>query len=100
MQLGALKLLASRPRDALYGACLLCLRPHAIFLGAAPGGTNTIPAAVRSVQWQGDLHAIELEAAGQIIRLVCLPLHEPPLPGTAVQLSFQPDDATLIPADV
>ena len=100
VQMGGLPLLASRPRDALSGACLLCLRPHAISLAAAPGGTNAVPAVTRSVQWQGDLHAIELEAAEHFIRLVCLPLQEPPLPGDAVHLSFRPEDATLIPADV
>ena len=97
VRLGELALQASAPRDAMAGAALLCIRPHALSL--APGGGNALPAVVRSVVWQGDLHAVELEAAGQTVRLVCMPLREPPAPGAVVQLHFSAEDAVLIPPD-
>ena len=96
-------LTALAPRDPLPpGPCLLCVRPHAIRLAAGseqPGGENMLPAMVRTVQWQGDLHAIDFEVAGHAMRLVCTPLREPPHEGAKVFLSFSADDATLIPGD-
>ena len=98
--LNELPLLATMPRMALPGRdALLCLRPHAIRLEPDNGAANTLPAIVRAVQWQGELHAIELEAAGHSLRLVCTPLREPPPPDARVTLRFSPEDATLIPPD-
>ena len=100
VRLGELSLLASAPRDRIAGAALLCVRPHAFNLVRPAGVVNTLSAVVRWLEWQGDLHAIELDAAGQAVRLVCMPLREPPLPGATVALHFSADDAVLVPADV
>ena len=100
VHLAELTLHAVAPRSAVPpGPGLLCLRPHAISLAPQPGSTNAIPATVTGVQWQGELHAIEAEAFGQPLRLVCTPLRDPPLPGDPVTLHFNPDDATLLPPD-
>jgi 2-aminoethylphosphonate transport system ATP-binding protein len=103
VRFGKALLTTTAPRDPLpAGPCLLCVRPHAIRLAVgseAPGEENTLPATVRNVQWQGDLHAIDLEVAGNALRLVCTPMREPPQEGAGVLLSFSADDATLIPAD-
>ncbi|MEJ1977097.1 MAG: TOBE domain-containing protein [Acetobacteraceae bacterium] len=97
---GAVSLLAMTPRTPLAGPdCLLCVRPHALALAPAPGLANSLPATVQTVQWQGDLHSLELDIAGTTMRMVCMPLREPPLPGTAVHIHFAADDASLIPAD-
>ncbi len=106
VMLGHIRLLAMAPRVRLAGVSrLLCVRPHAVAL--APNGAPELPATgqnqlnciVRSVQWQGDQHGIELEVQGHAMRLVCLPLREPPLPGDRVTIGFLAQDATLIPAE-
>ena len=100
VRFGAFTFLANAPRDPITGNALLCIRPHAFGLQRSPDAVNLLQATVRSVQWQGDLHAMELDAAGETVRLVCMPLNEPPVPGAVVVLHFSPDDAVLIPADV
>jgi 2-aminoethylphosphonate transport system ATP-binding protein len=100
VRFGPAPLLAMAPGALLTGPdCLLCVRPHALTLEAHPSLVNTLPATVRSVEWQGDQHSLELDMAGTIVRLVCMPLRDPPLPGAAVQVHFAADDASLIPAD-
>jgi 2-aminoethylphosphonate transport system ATP-binding protein len=99
VRFGEVPLTATAPRDPLpIGPCLLCVRPHALRLGRTGDG-NELTARVRDVQWQGDLHAIDLEVMGHGIRAVCTPLREPPQPGDEVTLGFSADDATLIPHD-
>ena len=100
VRLGAHSFLARAPGEAIAGTALLCVRPHALRLAPSPDAVNSLPATVQSLQWQGDLHAIELEAAGNPVRLVCLPLRTPPAPGTTVTLHFSAEEAVLIPADV
>ena len=100
VRFGDVTLVASTPRDPITGGALLCVRPHAFSLERSADTVNLLQATVRSVQWQGDLHAMELEAGGEPVRLVCMPLREPPMPGAVVALHFSPDDAVLIPADV
>jgi len=88
------------PRDKLSGPnALLCVRPHALTLTRGAMDDNALAGTVRSVQWQGDLHNIELDALGAPLRMMCMPLRAPPEPGTPVTLHFPPEEATLIPAD-
>ena len=57
-----------------------------------------IRATVEEVQWQGDHHAITFDCAGTTLRLVTKPLRERLERGASVDLTFDPDDATLIGA--
>ncbi len=100
VRLGDTRLRAMAPREKLPGAeALLCIRPHALTLAASDAADNALPGTVRAVQWQGDLHNIELEAVGVPLRMVCTPLRDPPPPGAPATLHFPPDEATLIPTD-
>ena len=78
---------------------LLCVRPHSLALAPADGLANRLAATVTAVQWQGDQHALTLDAAGTELRLTASPMRRPPERGEAVTLFFSPDDAVLI-ADV
>ncbi|HUC16327.1 MAG TPA: ABC transporter ATP-binding protein [Acetobacteraceae bacterium] len=78
-------------------SCLLCVRPHDLFLAPREAGANCLSASVREVRWKGDLHDIVLEAEGQTLRLTSAPLRTPPEPGTRLTVHFSPADATLIP---
>jgi 2-aminoethylphosphonate transport system ATP-binding protein len=49
------------------------------------------------VTWQGDQHSVDLDVAGNPLRLVCTPMREPPAPGAQVVVHFAAEDATLIP---
>ncbi len=79
--------------------CLLCIRPHDLRLADHQVDGNRLSATVTSVQWQGDHHAITLDCAGTLLRLVSTPLREPPAAGEPLELAFDAVDATLIAAD-
>jgi 2-aminoethylphosphonate transport system ATP-binding protein len=79
--------------------CLLCIRPHELHLTPPEGMFNTLRGVVQSTVWQGDQHHIELEAAGTRIRLVAPPMHEPPAPGTPLDVHFHAHHGVLIPGD-
>jgi len=97
---GDTRLQAMAPHEKLPGTqALLCVRPHAVTLTRNDVSDNALAGIVRAVQWQGDLHNIELEVMGSPLRMVCTPLRDPPQPGSPVTLHFPPDEATLIPAD-
>jgi len=98
VRFGEAMLTAMLPRDDVRGAALLCIRPHDIsFTMPAAAPVNTVAGTVIGVQWQGDLHSVEIESFGQRLRVVCMPLREPPLPGASVQAHFAAEDATLMP---
>ena len=98
VRFGDILLQAMRPCADVTGQALLCIRPHDIsFAPLQMQPANTVNGTVIDVQWQGDLHSIEIESFGQRFRLVCTPLRDPPLPGAEVQVHFAAEDATLIP---
>jgi len=99
VRFGTLGVLArAHPALSSGQACLLCVRPHDMSLddGAAQ---NAIAGVVQSVQWQGELHSITLEAEGRTLRLVSTPLRAPPEPGSWCTARFAAEDATLIAED-
>jgi 2-aminoethylphosphonate transport system ATP-binding protein len=53
---------------------------------------------VTEVQWQGDHHVITLDCAGTEVRVVTKPLRDRLERGASLDLTFDPDDATLVPA--
>ncbi len=77
---------------------LVCIRPHALFFAEADTPGNRLRGEVTHVQWQGDHHAITLDCAGTTLRIVTKPLRERLDRGVALDLTFDPDDATLIAA--
>jgi 2-aminoethylphosphonate transport system ATP-binding protein len=80
--------------------CLLCVRPHDLKLEKTPRTTNSLSGRVTSVQWQGDVHNITLDIAGEEVRVSCPPVKEPPEPGTVIELHFDPSEVTLVPEDL
>ena len=100
VRFGALSLLAQAHPELSEGTdCLLCIRPHGVALRPTGEPCNDLVGIVRAVQWQGDLHSIELEAQGAPIRLICTPLHEAPQVGERLPIHFAAEDATLIPEE-
>ena len=96
VRFGAVELIVpAHPTLGTGAECLLCIRPHDLRL-AEPHHGNRLKAAVTSVQWQGDHHAITLDCTGTPLRLVSAPLREPPVHGAPLDLGFAQADATLI----
>lgn len=79
--------------------CLLCVRPHDLRVASSLNGANRLSTTVTSVQWQGDHHAITLDCAGTLLRLVAAPLREPPEMGDSLEIGFDAVDGTLIAGD-
>ena len=77
---------------------LICVRPHDFFFAEAGTRTNGLRGLVTDVQWQGDHHAITLDCAGTTLRIVTKPLRERLDRGASLDVTFDPDDATLIAA--
>ena len=98
VRLGDRLVRARMPNGRPSGQALLCIRSHALSF-EPEGRDNSFVATVADVTWQGDLHSIDLDVAGEFARLVCTPLREPPRRGTQVTLYFATDDATLISED-
>jgi 2-aminoethylphosphonate transport system ATP-binding protein len=98
VRLGDATLLAMQPHDGVGARALLCVRPHDIALQPlAAAGMNTLAGTVRSLSWQGDLHSIDIDVHGTILRVVSTTLREPPLPGAQQKVYFLAEEATLIP---
>ncbi|MEE4546833.1 ABC transporter ATP-binding protein [Streptomyces sp. V4-01] len=79
----------------------LCLRPHALRLaggGREPDtGGNLLHGTVTGVQWRGHTHRLLVDTEGHTVRADVGDLRQPPRPGDAVALAFDPDDALLLP---
>jgi 2-aminoethylphosphonate transport system ATP-binding protein len=87
------------PNAAIGSEQLVCIRPHALFFAEADTPGNRLKGVVTDVQWQGDHHAVTLDCAGTTLRIVTKPLRERLDRGVTLDLTFDPDDATLIAAD-
>jgi 2-aminoethylphosphonate transport system ATP-binding protein len=77
---------------------LVCVRPHALSVAEAGTAGNRLRGVVSDVQWQGDHHAITLDCDGTLVRVVTKPLRERLERGANLDLTFDPDEATLIAA--
>jgi 2-aminoethylphosphonate transport system ATP-binding protein len=75
---------------------LVCVRPHALHIAGPDTAGNRLKGTVEEVQWQGDHHVITLDCAGTVVRLVTKPLRDRLERGVSLDLTFDPDDATLI----
>jgi 2-aminoethylphosphonate transport system ATP-binding protein len=98
VRLGEVRLFAMVSQNFAPGPALLCVRPHDVSLHpVAVQPANALAATVQGVTWQGDQHSVDLDVAGNPLRLVCTPMREPPAPGAQVVVHFAAEDATLIP---
>jgi 2-aminoethylphosphonate transport system ATP-binding protein len=98
LRLGDTILHAAAPAVAVAGHALLCIRPHDVtFAPSNHGRDNRIEAVVQAVQWLGEQHSLQLDLAGQELRLTTPPLRFPPAPGSRVALHFAAEDASLLP---
>jgi 2-aminoethylphosphonate transport system ATP-binding protein len=86
----------SAPRISVGDACFLCIRPHDLVLDNGIGQGNVVVGIVESVLWQGDAHAITIEAGGVQVRLSCPPFLEPPRLGALLRARFEPSDGVLV----
>jgi 2-aminoethylphosphonate transport system ATP-binding protein len=97
VRLGEASLLARAPQSGSSGNMLMCIRPHDISLRPVQQRPeNAVSGVVTAMQWHGDLQTIEVDVAGNVLRLVCTPMYQPPQPGSTVPLHFAADDASLI----
>ncbi|MGW5232194.1 ABC transporter ATP-binding protein [Streptomyces nodosus] len=77
---------------------VLCVRPHLVRL--ADGGDGpTLRATVTDVQWRGSVHRLhaDLVTGGRVTADIG-ELRTPPAPGDQVALTFDPEDAVVLPA--
>ncbi|MFE1195633.1 ABC transporter ATP-binding protein [Streptomyces olivaceoviridis] len=84
--------------SAVAGArATLCVRPHLVGLGEGP---NRLVGTVREIQWRGATHRLYVEVDGHTVMADVRELKDPPGYGDQVTLSFEPEDAVLLPAGV
>ncbi|UZJ31234.1 ABC transporter ATP-binding protein [Streptomyces endophytica] len=76
----------------------LCVRPHLVGLGAAPGDGNTLHGKTTEVQWRGATHRLYVSVDGHRVMADVTELRTTPPLGEQVALHFAPEDAVLIPA--
>jgi 2-aminoethylphosphonate transport system ATP-binding protein len=93
---GATLQVSSDPDISAGRESYVCVRPHALHLVENSNHGNRFSGTVQSVQWHGDHHAITVDCYGTVLRMVTKPLRQGPEPGTKLDLTFDPDDATLI----
>ena len=99
VRFGEAALLAqSGPRISVGDDCLLCVRPHDLVVDDGTGRSNVVVGIVELVLWQGDAHAITIEAGGVQVRLASPPFREPPRLGALLRARFEPGDAVLVAA--
>lgn len=77
--------------------CLICVRPHDLRIVSSGELPNTLNGSVRSVSWLGDSHSIEVDIRGQLARLSCAPMKDPPCTDTTLALQLDPDATSFIP---
>ncbi|MFJ2016570.1 ABC transporter ATP-binding protein [Streptomyces nodosus] len=77
---------------------VLCVRPHLVRL--ADGGDGpTLRATVADVQWRGSVHRLHADlVTGGTVTADIGELRTPPVPGDQVVLTFDPEDAVVLPA--
>jgi 2-aminoethylphosphonate transport system ATP-binding protein len=98
VRLGETQLAAMTARAFGPGRALLCIRAHDLSLGpVAAQPASALTGTVTDVVWQGDQQSIDLDVAGNALRVVCLPMRAPPAMGETVTVHFAAEDATLIP---
>lgn len=73
---------------------LLCLRPHAIEIGAT--GPNRIAARITGVQWMGPVQRVQAVAGAHSLRIDLPAGQGAPAVGTMVTLGFDPGCACLV----
>jgi 2-aminoethylphosphonate transport system ATP-binding protein len=79
--------------------CLICIRPHDFRFSRSAAEPNSISGTVLSVQWQGDVHNITLNAGGETVRMTSAPMAAPPRIGETISVHFNPAEVTLVPED-
>ena len=78
---------------------LLCVRPQNLTLQRGGSDLNTLTGVLREVHWQGELTHLALDIENTPVRVVLTrPLALPPI-GSAVDMHFSPNDASLIAED-
>jgi 2-aminoethylphosphonate transport system ATP-binding protein len=97
VQFAGAKLLVSQGTVSPDHHCLLCIRPHALRWDNGRANANVLSGTVLTVQWKGDQHEITLDIAGRTLRATGAPMRTPPEQGEMLELSFAPEDGTLIP---
>jgi 2-aminoethylphosphonate transport system ATP-binding protein len=97
VQFAGAKLLVSQGTVSPDHHCLLCIRPHALRWHNGHANANVLSGTVQTVQWKGDQHEITLDIAGRTLRASGAPMRTPPEQGKMLELSFAPEDGTLIP---
>jgi len=83
---------------ATSGEALLCVRPHALKVAGGNGALNRLTGVVSHVLWQGDRNDVTIECAGHAVRLVTPPVRALPRIGEPLAVSFEPEDAAIVPA--
>jgi 2-aminoethylphosphonate transport system ATP-binding protein len=79
--------------------CLVCVRPHEFHFSRNGSDPNSVSGTVVSVQWQGDVHNITLDAGGEIVRMTSAPMANPPRVGETISVHFNAAEVTLVPED-
>ncbi|MDJ0339965.1 ABC transporter ATP-binding protein [Streptomyces sp. H10-C2] len=100
---GTLLHTAGTPENTASGAeATMCIRPHALRLESAAdtNTANSLPGTVTGIQWRGSTHRLLVTSHGQELRADVGDLRQPPPIGAEITLSFDAEDAVLLPAGV
>ncbi|MFJ2954167.1 ABC transporter ATP-binding protein [Streptomyces sp. NPDC087270] len=98
----ALRVEVPAPAPAAGAEATVCLRPHVLRqtpLAAEPGTeeVNVLRGTVTAVQWRGHTHRLLVDAYGSELRADVGDLRQPPGVGEPVALTFDAQDAVLLP---
>ncbi|WP_328464484.1 ABC transporter ATP-binding protein [Streptomyces sp. NBC_00448] len=90
------------PAPAAGAEATVCLRPHVLRqtpLAAEPGAeeVNVLRGTVTAVQWRGHTHRLLVDAYGSELRADVGDLRQPPGVGEPIALTFDAQDAVLLP---
>jgi 2-aminoethylphosphonate transport system ATP-binding protein len=98
VRLGPTSLFAMTAQPFAAGPALLCIRAHDVSPVPVPGRqSSALTGTVRDMVWQGDQQSIDLDVAGNLLRVVSLPMRQTPALGDSMTVHFAAEDATLIP---
>jgi 2-aminoethylphosphonate transport system ATP-binding protein len=102
-----------RPAPAPGAEATVCVRPHLLRLAGTPGGSgqaagpdrsehpaaavNVLRGTVTDVQWRGHTHRLLVDSSGHELRADVGDLRHPPRIGAEITLTFDAEDAVLLP---
>ena len=99
LRLGEARFLVAAHPDIDKGKALLCIRPQNLTLAPDNARAHRLTGRLMNVHWHGELLHLDVEIGATPARVVVTRLPSMPELGTALDLFFASEDASLIPDD-